>query len=209
MYNVWKNALAEIEQKISAANFSTWFSETSLVSAEGGKVVIGVKNSFYVKQLKAKFLDVIKVALESNGIEATEIDFTVLSDTKPKIKPREVTGGEDLVRQRVKEIKTEQKKSNFAQYENGLNEKYTLDSFVVGSNNDLAVGAAKSIIDAPGTRYNPFFLYGGPGLGKTHLVQAIGNELLKRNPKLKILYTPINHFYSDFVNCMVLLKNTS
>ena len=200
MYDVWKNALAEIEQKISAANFSTWFSETSLISAEDGKVLIGVKNSFYIKQLRAKFLDVIKAALQNNGVETTEIDFSVVSNNKAKIKPREVTGGEDLVRQRVKEIKTEQNKAGFTQYENGLNSKYTLNSFVVGSNNDLAVGAARSIIDAPGTRYNPFFLYGGPGLGKTHLVQAIGNELLKRDPKLKILYTPVSHFYADFVD---------
>ena len=64
----------------------------------------------------------------------------------------------------------------------------------MGSNNDLAVAAAKSIIDAPGKRFNPFFLYGGPGLGKTHLIQAIGNELLKKNPNLKILYTPINFY---------------
>lgn len=202
MYDVWKNVLAEIEQKISKANFSTWFSDITLISADNGEIKVGVKNSFYVKQLRVRFFDVIKEALINNGVEVNNIDFEVQANTKTKIKPREVTGGEDLVRNRVKEIRTTTNSAGkgFSNYENGLNSKYTLESFVIGSNNDLAVSAAKSIIDSPGTRYNPFFLYGGPGLGKTHLVQAIGNELLRRNPKLKILYTPISHFYSDFVD---------
>ena len=77
-----------------------------------------------------------------------------------------------------------------------------MDNFVIGTNNDLAVSVARNVIDHPGTRYNPFFLYGGPGLGKTHLVQAIGNEILKRDPKLRVLYTPISSFYSDFIKSL-------
>ncbi len=201
MYDVWKNVLAEIEQKVSKANYSTWFSDISLISSEGGIVKIGVKNSFYVKQLRSRYFDDIKSALIDNGVEVTDIEFEVQATNKPKIKPREVTGGEnDAIRSRVKEIrKSSTPQKGFSNYENNLNEKFTLANFVIGSNNDLAVSVAKSIIDSPGDRYNPFFLYGGPGLGKTHLVQAIGNELLKRDPKLKILYTPISHFYSDFV----------
>ena len=172
MYNVWKNVLAEIEQKISAANFSTWFQDTSLVSAEDGIVIIGVKNSFYVKQLRSKFLNLITDSLTKNGVEVKTIDFEVQATTKPKVRPREVTSSDSL-KSRTKTIKKtiENNKSP----NNGLNSKYTLDSFVIGSNNDVAVAAAKSIINSPGTRCNPFFLYGGPGLGKTHLVQAIGN----------------------------------
>ena len=75
MYNVWKNVLAEIEQKISAANFSTWFQDTSLVSAEDGIVIIGVKNSFYVKQLRSKFLNLITDSLTKNGVEVKTIDL--------------------------------------------------------------------------------------------------------------------------------------
>ena len=199
MYNVWKNVLAEIEQKISAANFSTWFQDTSLVSAEDGIVIIGVKNSFYVKQLRSKFLNLITNSLTKNGVEVKTIDFEVQATTKPKVRPREVTSSDSL-KSRTKTIKKtiENNKSP----NNGLNSKYTLDSFVIGSNNDVAVAAAKSIINSPGTRCNPFFLYGGPGLGKTHLVQAIGNELLKNNPDYKILYTPVSQFYSDFIDAI-------
>ncbi|MBR0431005.1 chromosomal replication initiator protein DnaA [Candidatus Saccharibacteria bacterium] len=201
MYDVWKNALAEIEQQVSAANFSTWFQNTSLLSAEDGNIKIGVKNSFYVKQLRARYLEIIISALKNNNINVVNVEFEVSSSPKTKIKSREITKNQTSFKDRVKTLHLESKK-NQLEYQNGLNDKYTLDNFVVGSNNDLAVSAAKSIIDAPGTRYNPFFLYGGPGLGKTHLVQAIGNELLKRNPNLKILYTPTSHFYSDFIEAI-------
>lgn len=196
MYNIWENVLAEIEQKISPANFSTWFQDTSLVSTDNGHIIIGVKNSFYIKQLRSKFIDVITTALKNNGVKIEDIDFEVKTSSKSKVRPREITSVGELAKTKVI------KKTSDSTPKNGLNNKYTMDNFVIGSNNDLAVSVAKSIIDAPGTRYNPFFLYGGPGLGKTHLVQAIGNELLKRNPDFKILYTPISHFYSDFIEAI-------
>ncbi len=199
MYDVWKNVLAEIEQKVSKANFSTWFSDLSLLSIENGVVTIGVKNSFLIKQLNTRYLEIIKSALINNGVEVKDIAFELSAKKKSAIRSREITHEDVSAKEHIKEVRTKIKEQSFSNYENGLNLKYTLNNFVIGSNNDLAVSAAKSIIDAPGTRYNPFFLYGGPGLGKTHLVQAIGNELLRRNPKLKILYTPISHFYSDFV----------
>lgn len=198
MYNVWENSLAEIEQKVSPANYSTWFQDTSLLSTTNGNIIIGVKNSFYIKQLRSKFLTIIKDALIKNGITVDTIDFEVNTKTKAKVKSREITADTTELREYVRPIK----KSMENNLNNGLNSKYTMDNFVIGSNNDLAVSAAKSIINSPGTRYNPFFLYGGPGLGKTHLVQAIGNELLRRNPNYKILYTPISHFYSDFIEAI-------
>lgn len=199
MFDVWKNVLAEIEQQVSPANFSTWFQDTSLISTENGDIIIGVKNSFYIKQLRNRYYDVISDALKHNQIPINSISFEVKSSSKPKIRPYELTKSVPEATTRTK-TRLHSAASTSTHHETGLNSKYTLDNFVVGSNNDLAVSAARSIIDAPGTRYNPFFLYGGPGLGKTHLVQAIGNELLRRDPNLKIFYTPISHFYSDFVD---------
>ena len=197
MYDVWKNALAEIEQQISPANFSTWFQDTSLLSTKDGHIKIGVKNTFYVKQLRNRYYDLISTALKNNRVEVKDITFEVKSPAKSKVRPREITKSTPIIKERIKSIRTTKTRQN---HETGLNSKYTLDNFVVGSNNDLAASAARSIIDSPGDRYNPFFLYGGPGLGKTHLVQAIGNELLKQNPDYKILYTPISDFYSDFID---------
>jgi len=198
MYDVWKNALAEIEQQISAANYSTWFQDTTLISTNDGHIVIGVKNTFYVKQLRNRYIDLITSALKNNNINVNTVDFEVQANIKSKIRPREITSSDTAIKERVKTIRESTTKDKL-NHNTGLNQKYTLDNFIIGSNNDLAVSAAKSIIDSPGDRYNPFFLYGGPGLGKTHLVQAIGNEILKNNPNAKILYTPIAHFYSDFI----------
>lgn len=199
MYDVWQNVLAEIEQQISAANFSTWFQDTSLISTEDGVIKIGVKNSFYVKQLRARYYDIITNALKNNNITVNDLEFEVISTTKPKIRPREINISEPI-KNHIKNPSSSNNQTN--PLSNGLNSKYTLDNFIISSNNELAVAAARSIINSPGTRYNPFFLYGGPGLGKTHLVQAIGNELLRNNPNYKIFYTPISHFYSDFIDAI-------
>ncbi len=196
MYNVWENALAEIEQQISPDNFSTWFQDTTLISTEDGHIIIGVKNSFFTKQLRTKFLDVITSALKKNNIEVLDVDFQV-SNTKSKIRPREIIPDTTSISERMRPLK-----KSIEQNSNGLNEKYTLDNFIIGSNNDVAVAAAKSIINKPGVSCNPFFLYGGSGLGKTHLVQAIGNELVKKYPNYKILYTQTSRFYSDFVDAI-------
>ena len=207
MYDVWKNALAEIEQQISAANFSTWFQGTSIISNTDGNIIIGVKNTFYVKQLRNRYLDIITTALKNNNVEVNSIDFEVQTKVKSKVRPREVIREETSTPAKItRKSSSLPNKSSTSNRDTGLNQKYTLDNFVIGSNNDLAVSAARSIIDSPGTRYNPFFLYGGPGLGKTHLVQAIGNELLRKDPSLKIFYTPIAHFYSDFIDSVRLGK---
>ena len=200
MYNAWENALAEIEQKISSSNFSTWFQDTSLISTDDGYIIIGVKNSFFVKQLRSKFLDVIKESLKNTGIEVKNIDFKIENKSKSKVHPREVTGTPTAIKSKLPSINSLKSSKN---QKTGLNSKYTIDNFIVGSNNDLALAAAKSIISSPGTSYNPFFLYGGSGLGKTHLVQAIGNEILKQHPDFKILYTPISDFYADFVDSVM------
>ena len=202
MYDVWKNALAEIEQQISPANFSTWFQGTSIISSDDGNIIIGVKNSFYVKQLRNRYLTIITTALKNTNLEVKTIDFEVQTKVKSKVRPREVTAGDLSLKQHLSTIKRPSPTKQSSNHETGLNHKYTLDNFVIGSNNDLAVSAARSIIDSPGDRYNPFFLYGGPGLGKTHLVQAIGNELLRKDPSLKVFYTPISHFYSDFIDAV-------
>ena len=200
MFDVWKNVLAEIEQQISPANYSTWFAETSLLSTKDGDIKIGVKNSFHIKQLKTRYYDIITTALNNNNVAVKELSFEIKSLSKPKTHSREVTISNEVLKNRLKTFQKTVQESTGQQ--TGLNNKYTLDNFIVGSNNDLAVAAAKSIIDNPGAKLNPFFLYSGPGLGKTHLVQAIGNELLNRYPDFKILYTPISDFYSDFVDAV-------
>ncbi len=194
MSDVWKSVLSGVEQAIPPEQFSTWFSGTELVSIEDQVATIGVPNIFKVKQLEVKYSETLYKAFKQNQIELKEIKYLVQASSRPKIKPRDLPPV-----QVANSVSNPRVSGNTNTFQTGLNSRYSLDNFVIGSNNDLAVSIARNIVDKPGVSYNPFFLYGGPGLGKTHLVQAIGNELLRKNPKLKIHYTPTSSFYSDFI----------
>ena len=196
--------LAELEQKLSSGAFSTWFTDTSFVGLKNGTAIIGVPNVFKQKQLQSKYTKQISAALKNNGVNFDNIEYSVQSNNVVNKAGREITPDAETHARvgRVERIQVPVQNSYQKGFKTGLNKKYTMNSFVIGSNNDLAVSVARNVIDQPGERYNPFFLYGGPGLGKTHLVQAIGNELLERNPKMKILYIPINHFYSEFIEAI-------
>lgn len=210
MFDVFQNVLAEIQTKISDASFKTWFKDVELISLDEQEkfAVIGAQNVFVTKQLETKYKDLLIQAFKKNNIELDQIDFTIKSSTKPTVRAREVKT-EDGVRLGARDRTTSTKdllgrfdgyRLRNSNYSSGLNSKYTLDNFVVGSNNELAAGVARLIVEQPGGKYNPFFLYGGPGLGKTHLVQGIGNAILEKNPKCKVLYITMNHFYSEFIN---------
>ena len=199
MFDVWKNILEEIKKEVSTESFTTFLQKTTLISTDNGEIKIGVPNIFMQTNVKKKFDKNIRSALTHNGIEVKSTEY-IISDNANKItkKPREVISIEDINnRQNTK--RTVISNTLKMPASTGLVPEYTFSNFVVGTNNDMAVYTAKVVIDDPGGKRNPFFLYGKSGVGKTHLIQAIGNELLKKNPDLKILYTPINHFYSDFV----------
>lgn len=204
MFDVWKNVLAELEQKISAGAFSTWFTDTSFVGIKNGTAIIGVPNVFKKKQLESKYTKQVETALKNNGVNFDRLEYSVQSKSTVTKAGREIMPDAETKSRvgRVERIQVPIRKIGGSSFKTGLNKKYTMSSFVIGSNNDLAVSVAKNVVDQPGERYNPFFLYGGPGLGKTHLVQAIGNELLEKDPSLKILYIPINHFYSEFIEAI-------
>ncbi len=204
MLDTWKSVLSEIEQMIPSEQFSTWFTGAELLSTEGGTIVIGVPNVFKRTQLQAKYSDIIKEAFEHSNISVKNLRYDILTREKPKTRPHASRSVPGQV-QSIADAATNNYHSSApvnGSLQTGLNPRYTLDNFVIGTNNDLAVSVARNVIDNPGIRYNPFFLYGGPGLGKTHLVQAIGNEIVKRNPKLKVLYTPISSFYSEFIKSL-------
>ncbi len=206
MFDVWKSVLAEVEQSIPHEQYSTWFTGTELVGVENNIVTIGVPNVFKIKQLEKKYFSILRDAFLHNNINVDEIKYIVQSSIKPRVRAREVpvvSPGSPSAPMRASHAVDNERITNMGKsFQTGLNPKYTLANFVIGSNNDLAVSVARNIIDQPGGSYNPFFLYGGPGLGKTHLVQAIGNELLARDPKLKVLYTPVSSFYSDFIKSL-------
>lgn len=199
MFDVWRNVLAELEQVVKPHSaFAMWFTGSTLMENDGKKVVIGAPNVFKKTQLEKRYDNLIREALKNANVEFETIEYRTQGESKVLKRPREV-----VVDEVVKKVSSEEKvKRPLKPVSSGLSPDYTMDNFVIGQNNNVAVAVARGIIDNPGGRFNPFFLYGGPGLGKTHLVQAIGNELAHKNPKMKIRYTTTSDFFSEFIGSL-------
>lgn len=195
---LWQSVLGEIELTVPHATFTTWFKNTDLVDYNDEKVIISVPNIFAKKQFEVKYNTQVKTVLEKNGIVGRFIEYTIISDFKKNRINREITLGED------NNIKTSSqsfiKSTNTTQNIGGLNPRYTFDNFIVGSSNDLAYTASQAVASNPGVKYNPIYFYGGVGLGKTHLMQAIGNEIIKNNPSTRVLYISSDTFVNEFLD---------
>ena len=200
MQGVWLDVLSEIEGTVSHAAFSTWFKNTELTSQTDDKLIVSVPNIFAKRQFEAKFNKKIDAILKNHGITHGNVEYIVKAGTKKTVVNREVT-------QELAEPKTAiNRPVTNTSISNGLNERYTFSNFIVGSSNDLAYTACQSVVKNPGTKYNPLFLYGGSGLGKTHLMQAVGNQIIADKPGVKVLYLTTEDFYKDFIDSMRFKK---
>ena len=187
---IWQSVLAQIQLMTSPANFATWFQNSKISSLENGRVVISVPNSFVKEWLQQKYSKTILKILKSLIPEVKELSYQI-EKTGLKIIDRKLEETLPPAQLTLQELEVD-KKTN-------LNPRYTFSNFVVGSFNELAYAAAMAVVKNPGQVYNPFFVYGGVGLGKTHLLQAIGNEILKNFPKKKVRYVPCEKFVSDVI----------
>jgi chromosomal replication initiator protein len=215
---LWQAVLGEIEVSISRGNFVTWFKNTSLLKQSGGAVIVGVPNIFIKQQLERKYNDLILQTLQKNGINVQTIEYKIAppsAQTAREPEPESTNleqASETFADMRV--LNTEKQQVNSSppsnslshSYRQGLNERYTFDTFIVGSSNELAFAACQAIASAPGTRYNPLFLYGGVGIGKTHLIQAVGNIIVSREPGAKVLYISTEQFVQEFVDALRFRK---
>lgn len=204
-HGLWQSVLGEIELSVSHGIFATWFKNTELLEITDDSVTIAVANIFAKRQFEVKFNNQIKGVLEKNGITPKTIVYKIKTTGTKKTISRETTAAtnsrlEELVAKRPTGT------SSPAQSGNGLNPRYTFSNFIVGSSNDLAYAACQAVANTPGTKYNPLFLYGGVGLGKTHLMQAVGNEIAKNNPDAKILYINTETFVKDYIESMRFKK---
>ena len=193
----WENVLAELELLISKANFTTWFKNTFIMSVENDQVVIGVPNAFTKVWLEKKYQDKITTALE-NVLSKNNLQVIYRVGNKDSL----ANTSEGVARPADVEtaaVNNSQNNSDQIVSRFGLNPDYTFDSFVVGPGNELAQAAAHAAAQKPGALYNPLFIYGGVGLGKTHLVQAIGNAILAKHPDKKVLYINSEKFTNDFI----------
>ncbi len=201
---LWQSVLGEIELSVSHGIFTTWFKNTELLDVSDNTVTIAVANIFAKRQFEVKFNDQVKSVLEKNGLNPQNIVYTIKTTGKKTIS-REVTMAEsradDLISapQRPKTITSQGNGT-------GLNPRYTFSNFIVGGSNDLAYAACQAVASNPGIKYNPLFLYGGVGLGKTHLMQAVGNEIAKTQPESRILYISTETFVKEFLESIRFKK---
>jgi chromosomal replication initiator protein len=203
MSALWQSVLGEIELTVSHATFTTWYKNTQLISQNEDEVVIAVPNIFAKKQFEVKFNEQIKKVLATNGITPKQITYTILVAGKKTRVNRETTPQNTAPAQSdtihspaLSFAPPPQSQSSYG----NLNPRYTFDNFIVGSSNDLAYTASLAVADNPGIKYNPIYLYGGVGLGKTHLMQAIGNEIIKKNPNAQVLYVSSETFVNEFLD---------
>jgi len=205
---LWQAVLGELELKLSKANFTTWFKNTFIANFSENEVVVGVPNTFTKTWLEKKYHKEIHNMIQAlaNNTRIKNIIYKV--ETKPglpvSIEPLEV---EEALFETQAALQSAGYQSQSSVYqpnrpeiiEVSLNPKYTFSSFIVGKQNELAHAAAQAVAGQPGSVYNPLFLYGGVGLGKTHLLQAVGNEIVKQNPAVKILYVTSEKFTNDYI----------
>ncbi|HSX43001.1 MAG TPA: chromosomal replication initiator protein DnaA [Candidatus Saccharimonadales bacterium] len=212
---LWQAVLGDIEISLSRGNYLTWFKNTQLIRQDNEKLTIGVPNVFIKQQLERKYNDLVTETVRKNGIESPVIEYKIQSivrraevdepalptsvtataqqvSTTSPLTAQPAMGGNGLARN----------------YRQGLNERYTFDTFVVGSGNELAYAACQAVAANPGTKYNPLFLYGGSGIGKTHLIQAVGNAVLANIQGGRVVYVSTEQFVQEFVDALRYKKNT-
>lgn len=183
---IWQTALGELEITFSKANFSTWFKDTFILNIEEKEITIGVPNAFTKEWLENKYHEQIFATLKKIKPEVDSIKYAVSSPIAPSITLKKETP--------LNEAPATPKINH-----PHLNSKHRFNNFVIGNSNRLAVATAQAIANKPGEVYNPLFIYGGVGLGKTHLAQAIGNEILDKAPKKKVIYVSCERFANDFI----------
>ena len=185
---LWDNVLSQVEQKISKPSFETWLKSTKLLSYKGSNVTIAAPNSFARDWLENHYVHLITGILTELTGEDLLIKFVVQKDQ----------GADDFD---LPAPKIQGKATDRHEISPGmLNPKYTFDTFVIGSGNRFAHAASLAVAEAPAKAYNPFFIYGGVGLGKTHLMHAIGHYVLEHNPNAKVVYLSSEKFTNEFIN---------
>lgn len=182
---IWNNALKDIKEELSSLAFSTWFQGVTLKEIKDDTAIIVVPMAIHKRHLHDNYRDLIQDSL--NKITGTnfELEFYLENEIEKFEKEK-------------KETMDEEKEKNLPKQKSNLNSNYLFDNFIVGNSNKFAQAAALSVAENPGKIYNPLFIYGNSGLGKTHLMHAIGNYIVQNSTK-KVLYVTSDQFRDDFV----------
>jgi chromosomal replication initiator protein len=191
---VWQAALGELQLQMTKATFDTWVKQTHVVAYEDGTFIIGVQNGYAKDWLENRLLGTVKRTLAGILNRSVEVRFSVHAPAPPSKEPTELLQHKGPA-PTARIVQASNGQSKFA-----LNPQYTFEQFIVGSSNRLAHAASLAVAESPAKSYNPLFLYGGVGLGKTHLLQAIAHYAIERG--LQVLYVSSETFTNDLINAI-------
>jgi len=181
LLDIWDKTLNILKAELTEVSFNTWLKCIEPLSMEGDTAILGVPNDFTKGILDARYKMLISNALKLITSKKYNIDFVISNE-----------GTSKLVNKKIQTNSQEQNNNqDDAQF---LNPKYTFDTFVIGNGNRFAHAASLAVAESPAKAYNPLFIYGGVGLGKTHLMHAIGHYILESNPKLRVVYVSSEKF---------------
>ena len=167
--NLWDRFLERVKSRVSINTFTTWFQPTRLNQADGDTLHVQIPSTVFRQVLTRTYGDIVKAVFLELGMPGTKVQYVCTEEEAPQHAPATTAG-------------VKQAKLDFDNSDHQLNTRYTFDSFVVGKSNEFAHAASRAVAEQPSKSYNPLFLYGGVGMGKTHLMHAIGHTIKKRNP---------------------------
>ncbi len=202
---LWQAVLGQLELILSKASFTTWMKNTSIVSQNSNETVIAVPNGFTKEWLENKYHKFILKSVQDITGEAKTVKYIIGTVASNSIKEsfeeknnQKIKNAEEIKQEKTRK-KTIENNCVFVESETNLNPRYTFESFIVGSHNELAHAACVAVTKNLGTNYNPLFIYGSVGLGKTHLLQAIGNKVVENDSYKKICYTTSERFATELI----------
>jgi chromosomal replication initiator protein len=201
--SIWDLVLGRIEAKVGRHSFHTWFKPTSLLADDGSQVMVRVPNTLFTEWLPKHYSVVLAEALNDVGRADVELIFVPEGAALPSPRQEEPSGAVAAVRAPEPPVVARRDESSVhVTAPAGLNPRYTFDTFIVGPSNQFAHAACRAVAEAPSRSYNPLFIYGGVGLGKTHLMHAIGQYVLQHGPSLKLTYISSERFMNEMINAV-------
>jgi chromosomal replication initiator protein len=191
--NSWDKFLDRVKSRVSINTFNTWFQPTRLNRAEGETLFIQIPSTVFRNVLTRTYGEIVKAVFHELGTPNTRVQYVCTEEEQVAATPAAPVSAT---------IPGKQSKLDFESSDHQLNTRYTFDSFVVGKSNEFAHAAARAVAEQPSKAYNPLFLYGGVGMGKTHLMHAIGHTIKKRNPAMRLSYVSAEKFTIEVINSL-------
>src|SRR6202043_2537780 len=185
--NSWDKFLERVKSRVSINTFATWFQPTRLNRAEGETLFVQIPSAVFRQVLTRTYGEIVKAVFHEIGVPNTRVQYVCTEE-------------EPIVAAPVAAVPVKQSKLDFESSDHQLNLRYTFDSFVVGKSNEFAHAASRAVAEQPSKAYNPLFLYGGVGMGKTHLMHAIGHTIKQRNPAMRLSYVSAEKFTIEVIN---------